>query len=93
MKTQNALFLLGSLLLLTGCSSQAGEAPASFGQAVNQNIAVQIVNPDAGETNAVPVYNGARAALAQKNYETGKTTTAVAPSTSSSSGGGGSTGQ
>jgi hypothetical protein len=88
MKKTNALFILGSILLLTGCSSEAGQAPASFGQAVNQNIAAQIVNPDAAEKNAVPVFNGERAALAQKNYVNDKTTTAVAPSTTTSSGGG-----
>lgn len=64
-------FVLGfSLLSLASCTSmnEAGEPPHYFGNAVEQNIAAQIVNPDAPEENTAPEHVGARIAVGQARY-------------------------
>ena len=84
------IFLLCAIFLLAGCAGQAGKAPESFGDAVRQNITAQTVNPEAAETNTrAPVYNGERAALAQKRYVFDAVEKPTAPKTSSGGGSGG----
>lgn len=89
---KHLLFISVSLPLLSGCSAtEAGQGPVYFGSAVRQNIAAQIVNPEAAENNSrVLVYSGERAALAQKHYVLDSTEKARAPKTSTMSVSGGS---
>lgn len=75
MKIQSALILIA--FGLGGCAHEAGlpdfyaeETEAKFGEAVRQNIAAQVVNPDAPE--GVLTASGARTALAQERYEEDK---------------------
>lgn len=74
--------VLGSL---AGCSRdpQAGMPPPHFGNAVNQNIQAQLVNPDAPESDEAPYYNGERAAMAQRRYVGDRSEAANASVTSS----------
>ena len=83
---------LGGTLALGGCASpHLGD---DFGQAVRQNIAAQIANPDAHYVGAIaPGSNGLRVAAAQDRYIKGKViqpsnqvaaaSVAAAPATSS----------
>jgi len=87
-KSMKRSFLLwGALLLLGGCAnSESGQAPASFGNTVRQNIAAQVINPEAGEKSRAPVYSGERMELAQKRYVLDAVEKSNAPKTSSISG-------
>ena len=63
-------------LALGGCASP--HLSADFGQAVRQNIAAQVANPDAKFAGTMaPGSNGARVAAAQDRYVKGKV---IAPS-------------
>jgi type IV pilus biogenesis protein CpaD/CtpE len=67
--------LVGGSVLLAGCTeSRLDETRLriedDFGRAVNQDLAAQVANPDAGrdDSGPPPASNGARAALAQTRY-------------------------
>jgi hypothetical protein len=79
-----SFFILGFLFLTGGCAQiEAGQGSPSFGDSVRQNIAAQVVNPDAAENKGAPVYSGERAALAQKRYLLNTVEKVEAPATSS----------
>lgn len=82
--TKSLLTLSVTSLLLMGCShEEAGKPPMNFGNSVKQNIAAQIVNPDAPNTNRSLVHNGSRTVLAQERYVSDKVEAAEAETTSS----------
>lgn len=85
MKTLNKTTLgVLSLLMLGACSAApAGEPPAHFGNAVRQNVAAQIANPDAVNLNRTMAYDGSRTAVSQTRYMTDKVEKPEATSTSS----------
>ncbi|SOD93490.1 hypothetical protein [Caenispirillum bisanense] len=65
---------VAALAALTAC--QPADAPLSrdFGNAVRQNMAVHIINPDpAYPPGALPVSSGRRTGLAVERYQTGAT--------------------
>lgn len=66
---------VGVLFVMTGCASQP--LSPSFGVALKQNLVAQIADPDV-RYGAAPDADGARTALAQDRYRTGKV---IAPST------------
>jgi hypothetical protein len=69
-----AAALLGAATLLSACETQLRDAP-DFGEAVRQDVAAQIADPDARYAGApAPGSNGARAAAAQDRYAHGKVT-------------------
>ena len=70
MKTYTTLIALSlPLLAASACTNEeVGAPPSYFGNAVEQNIAAQIVNPDAPEINEAPIHVGGRAAIAQQRY-------------------------
>ena len=60
--------------LLTGCADNPGQSKLrlsdDFGHAVNQDLAAQIADPDAGlKAGPPPPSSGDRAALAQRRYQ------------------------
>ncbi len=80
--------------LLSACAQTQLRLDPNFGEAVNQDLAAQIANPDPAWKGPPPPSSGDRAALAQKRYETNTVIPPPAESTSSvnignSSGGGG----
>lgn len=83
--TKILLSLSVSSFLLVGCMSleEAGAPPPGFGNSVKQNIAAQIVNPDALEEGRSLTHSGERAVVAQERYVSDKVEEAVAESTSS----------
>ncbi len=76
--------LTACLILLAGCGStqQSQIGPPSFGNAVKQNMAAQIVHPNAGEKTVKSSFNGVRMELAQKRYMVDAVEKAAAPKTS-----------
>jgi len=77
-------------LLLGGCVSENAQMSNSFGASLKEGLVAQI-DPPAAKRDTPPGSDGARAALAQTRYQTGKTiepvaiaskvgTTAAAPS-------------
>ncbi|MCK5384936.1 MAG: hypothetical protein KAJ29_05115 [Alphaproteobacteria bacterium] len=88
--TKLTLYLL-PVLLVSACSltNEAGAPPHYFGNAVEQNIAAQVVNPDAPENNIAPEHIGRRIAIAQQRYLNDKVEQPAAVKTSSSSQSGG----
>ena len=68
-RLRGVLSIAGVSLLLAGCASQ-GISP-TFGNAVRQNMAAQIVNPDPVGARPPPQLNGVRARDAYDRYETG----------------------
>ena len=91
MINKNAFLVsVASLFFVCGCThEQVAMAPDHFGAAVNQNIAAQIVNPDAPNVNEPPVYDGERSILAQKRYATDKVEKPTPMNTADIGGGGG----
>lgn len=79
-----AIFLCtGAALLTSGCESHLRLNP-DFGNAVYQDQAAQIADPNAHYLGYPPPgYDGARTALAEKRYQTGKV---IRPTVSSTSG-------
>jgi type IV pilus biogenesis protein CpaD/CtpE len=78
MKTILVTLTAASLLVMTGCSTQhpLGE---DFGNATDQNMGVQIANPDASDK--APTYDGAHTANAILKYRQGQVTEPEAEST------------
>jgi len=66
-----ALLGAGLGLSLGACSDRLIEAPP-LGNAVQQNMSAQIVNPKPVATDVAPEMNGERDALALTRYEKGK---------------------
>ena len=80
-----AVFALSvaSLAMLCGCESSTRLSP-DFGQAIRQDIAAQITDPDGvGSTAPAPKGDGARVALAQDRYQKNKV---IPPQVSTTSG-------
>ena len=60
-------------LPLAGCVGVWGHMQPDFGQAVRQDFAAQVADPDASYARtALPANSGARAALAQQRYVKGQ---------------------
>lgn len=68
------------------CTTPVAHPPASFGDAVNHNIALQIVNPD-GPTSQELVVDGERRALMAERYVTDTVTSPGEAKASEVSGG------
>src|SRR5579862_5982575 len=80
---RTALVLL-AVAGLTACSQSSLRISPDFGNAISQDVAAQIADPDAHyQGTPAPGSNGARVGLAQKRYETN---TVVPPSNLSASG-------
>lgn len=70
-KTEKLLTLLLILPVFTACTSiyeEAGAPPSYYGNAVEQNAAAQIVNPEAPQTDEPPIHVGSRIDAAQRRY-------------------------
>lgn len=69
-KTAIALLAAASTLLsLAGCVQAQGHMQPDFGQALRQDFAAQVADPDAAYARkTLPANSGARAALAQQRY-------------------------
>jgi hypothetical protein len=64
---------------LSGCTQSQARLSPDFGQAVRQDFAAQVADPDAHYVGTPgPGSNGARVGLAQKRYERGQV---IQPST------------
>ena len=71
MKTTIKLLPLGLLLVVAACKHTQPLSP-SFGDAVNHNMSMQIINPAPDlEGREVPAMEGTRAAGAIERYDTG----------------------
>jgi hypothetical protein len=75
-KTKPAALLACTLALLAACDRPPSLGPGEelFGNAVNQNIAVQVVNDTPPATIGTESYSGTRAAASIERYETGEVT-------------------
>lgn len=73
MKTLKLIAALGSVAVIAACTPQETLHP-SFGNAVQHNMAVQIINPSPtySSPQQVPGLDGPRAAGAQERYDTGE---------------------
>ena len=82
--------VLGMTPLLTACTQSEIRLSPDFGNAVRQDLAAQIADPDARyEGTPAPGSSGSRVGLAQRRYETNQVTqpsSTTASSRSSSSG-------
>jgi hypothetical protein len=68
---------LGLLAALAGCATAPEHLSADYGQALKQDIAAQIADPDAVYAgDPAPGSDGSRVGLAQARYKTG---TVIAP--------------
>ena len=67
-----SLLAVLSLVLLAGCATtEIGHPPLDYSNSVNQNIAVQVVNPNAlSSNNETLSFEGNRAAEGQQRYVT-----------------------
>ena len=85
---------LPGLLGATGCTQQAGDPNPTFGDAVSQNAAVTIINPQppAAQNTDLPL-SGPRGVLAITRYYTNTTIPVQSESTTGGSGSSVSTGQ
>ncbi|HEX5380003.1 MAG TPA: hypothetical protein VFW47_15610 [Phenylobacterium sp.] len=64
---------------LSGCVQSRTHLSSDFGAAVRQDVAAQIADPDARyRGDPAPGSDGARTALSQERYRTGKVTQPVA---------------
>lgn len=68
MKTIIIIISAASILGLTACGTSRPLAP-DFGNATHQNMAVQIINPDASAQQ--PLHDGTHTANAVERYRTG----------------------
>lgn len=85
MKTKNIAFLVP--LLLAACASEVGGPELAstpdgsrHGEAISQNTAAQIANPDAPSAGSLSA-SGARAAIADRRYLTDKVEQPALPNT------------
>ena len=85
------LILAGAgLLSLSGCVQAQGHLQPDYGQAVRQDFAAQVADPDAAYARkAAPASSGARAALAQQRYVKGQVTPPATQGTGAVSSAGG----
>lgn len=79
MKTIIVTLTAASLLVLTGCTTQR-PLGRDFGNATQQNMAVQIANPEVSKK--APTYDGAHTATAVIKYRQGEVTEPEAQTTS-----------
>ena len=82
MKTIIVTLTAASLLALTGCTTQR-PLGRDFGNATQQNMAVQIANPEVSKK--APTYDGAHSATAVIKYRQGQVTEPEAQATSDAS--------
>lgn len=66
-------------LLLLGACQPVDQPAAGFGDAVRNNMAVQLVNPTPAAAAELPENNGARAGLAMQRYQEFKVFAPVSP--------------
>jgi len=73
MTTIKLIAALGLTAAIAACAPQPDLSP-NFGNAVQHNMAVHIINPSPSYSNAqqVPALDGPRSAGAQERYDTGK---------------------
>jgi type IV pilus biogenesis protein CpaD/CtpE len=71
MNTMIVTLTAASLLVLTGCTTQR-PLGKDFGNATQQNMGVQIANPEV--STKAPTYDGARTATAVIKYRQGQVT-------------------
>lgn len=90
MRTFYAIAAAVALLGLTGCGERPGQPGPGFGEAVRNNMAVQIIPPTSAESLGPTDMNGARDEDAFTRYETNKVIQPQSP-TATKSGGGGAT--
>lgn len=79
MNTMIVTLTAASLLVLTGCTTQR-PLGNDFGNATQQNMAVQIANPEVSKE--APTYDGAHTATAVIKYRQGQVTEPTAEATS-----------
>jgi hypothetical protein len=89
-----ALLALGLAPAIAGCDEQIQRERAptfgpAFGNAVQNNMAVQIINPVPPVATAAPDYNGKRAESAIQRYRAGAVIQPVSTSIGGIGGGGG----
>lgn len=91
MKNQlTCVAILAFSTLLVGCENNNVGISDSFGNAVRQNMAAHIINPEPIlDTQTVPDTDGARAAAAAERYRSGDTTEVEEITTSNTGSGGG----
>ncbi len=78
------IFVASAGVLLSACTQSKLRMSPDFGNAVNQDLAAQIADPDAHYAGTpAPGSNGARVGLAQKRYETNQV---IPPSSITASG-------
>ena len=80
MKTMIVTLSAASLLVLTGCTTQR-PLGRDFGNATQQNMGVQIANPEV--STKAPTYDGAHSTTAIIKYRQGQVTEPTAEKTSS----------
>lgn len=68
MNIEQLLLAFGLGVLLTGCTP----TDATFGNAVRQTMAAQVVNPDPQYENPIPTTEAAKAGAAVDRYRTDK---------------------
>ncbi|WP_194954694.1 hypothetical protein [Sphingopyxis solisilvae] len=68
MNTDHIVLAIVAAVLLAGCTP----TDATFGNAVRQTMAAQVVNPDPQYDNAVPTTEAAKAGAAVDRYRTDK---------------------
>lgn len=92
-KSAIALIAVAAALPLAGCVQAQGHMQPDFGQAVRQDFAAQVADPDAAYARkALPASSGARAALAQQRYVKGQVTQPASSGTGALSSSGGNSG-
>ena len=85
-KTGRVVLVLAASLtpLLAGCTQSSLRISPDFGNALNQDIAAQVADPDAHYAGTpAPGSGGPRVGLAQKRYDAG---TVIPPSSTTASG-------
>ena len=82
-KTFRAVLMLSACIALSACAQSSLRINPDFGNAVRQDAAAQIADPDAHYQGVpAPGSNGPRVGLAQKRYDTN---TVIPPSSTTAS--------
>ena len=80
MKLHATVLLAG--LAVAACNTPADTPPAEFGEAVHNNMAAQIIDPQPPESMALPPADGNRRALMISRYQHDKVEEPREPTTS-----------
>ena len=73
MKISHFITIFAASALIAGCSSNKGAIHSDFGNAVESNMAVHIINPRVGgATTPAPEMSGRRGGVAVEKYMEGK---------------------